>query len=437
MALQSLVDFRAEADSHFSVLEENLNGERNTHLHEVRKSALAALHASDFPTIKHEEWKYTNVKKVVGNSYQLPSTQVNLQTDLSEYLIPNLEAYTVVFVNGQLNNSLSNLVDTAELVIQNLSEAYHNYQKDIDQYFGKLANFNEDTFTALNTAFSKNGIFIKVSKGKVIEKPIQIIHLNDASVSAVYAQPRILVVAEENAQLKVLENTITIGEGESFTNSVAEFVVEKYAHVDHYKIQNDSEVSSQINQIQVYQSDNSYFANTTVSMRGKLIRNNLNIALDGSYCEAYMNGLYMLNDKTHVDNHTVVDHKMPNSYSNELYKGVLDDCSTGVFNGKIFVRQDAQKTNAFQSNKNILLSDEATIDTKPQLEIWADDVKCSHGATTGALDEEPLFYLRSRGIPENQAKSLLMSAFADDILDRIKVEAIRDYTHQLIEERLG
>jgi Fe-S cluster assembly protein SufD len=188
---------------------------------------------------------------------------------------------------------------------------------------------------------------------------------------------------------------------------------------------------------QVSQQTKSVYHNSTITLSGALVRNNLNVSLDGEYCELFMNGLYMLNGTTHVDNHTVADHRLPNSQSHELYKGILDEKSSGVFNGKIFVRQDAQKTNAYQSNKNILLSDTATMNTKPQLEIWADDVKCSHGTTTGALDEEPLFYLMARGISRQKAKSLLMYAFADDVLNKIKIEAVRALTEKIISDRIS
>jgi Fe-S cluster assembly protein SufD len=260
---------------------------------------------------------------------------------------------------------------------------------------------------------------------------------SDTQTSNSFSQPRNLIIAEENSQVSVIENFVTLGEQESLINIVTEIVVEKRAIVNHYKIQGETTSNFHVGTTQVLQKENSNFANTTITMGGGIIRNNLNIEMDGEHIESYMNGLFMLNGKSHVDNHTVVDHQKPNGYSNELYKGILDDNSTGVFNGKIYVREDAQKTNAFQTNNNIILSDKATVDTKPQLEIWADDVKCSHGATVGALDEEPLFYLRSRGIPKDKARGLLMFAFATDLLDRIKIEPLRKHVEELIAERLG
>jgi Fe-S cluster assembly protein SufD len=227
------------------------------------------------------------------------------------------------------------------------------------------------------------------------------------------------------------------GNQPSFTNIVTEIVVQENATVTYTKVQNESDQAYIIGTTQVYQARDSKFSATTVSLSAALIRNNLNIVLDAENCEANLFGLYMLNGSQHVDNHTLVDHAKPRSYSNELYKGIMDGKSTGVFNGKIYVRQDAQKTNAFQSNKNILLSKDASMNTKPQLEIFADDVKCSHGATTGQLDEDMLFYLRSRGIGTNEAKALLMYAFATDIINQIPLEAVRLYVERAIANRLN
>jgi Fe-S cluster assembly protein SufD len=261
--------------------------------------------------------------------------------------------------------------------------------------------------------------------------------LVEATDTNVLAQTRNLIIAETNSKATIIEKYRSIdSQHHTFTNAVTEIFVAPNAHLDHYKVQNEEKNASQINTTQVYQKSDSHFSNTTITLNGSLIRNNLNIALFGSNCEAYMNGLYMPNENMHVDNHTLADHQLPHSYSNELYKGILDGKATGVFNGKIYVRQDAQKTNAFQSNKNILLSETATVNTKPQLEIWADDVKCSHGCTVGAMDEEPLFYLRARGVPFNEARAMLMFAFAEDVLSRIKVEALRTYIERKIQQRL-
>ena len=234
----------------------------------------------------------------------------------------------------------------------------------------------------------------------------------------------------------VVETSVTLGNAESFTSQVMEIVVERDADVEYYKIQNDSTQTSQVSTTLFRQVGKSMIHAVTVSLNGGLVRNNLNIALEAEHGEAHLYGLYFLNGSSHIDNHTVVDHVKPNCQSNQLYKGIIDDKATAVFNGKIFVQQQAQKTNAYQSNKNILLSESASVNAKPQLEIFADDVKCSHGCTIGRLDEEGMFYMRSRGVPEKMARNLLVHAFAMDILDHIKLAPVRQYIDQLIEERL-
>jgi Fe-S cluster assembly protein SufD len=273
-----------------------------------------------------------------------------------------------------------------------------------------------------------------VKKGAVVEHPIYIYNITDARSANILSQPRTLIHVGENAQVQFAETYATLGTCESFTNQVTEVVVEKDARVEYYKIQTDS--GSQVNTTHFRQIGKSIVNTVTVSLSGGIVRNNLNIAMEAEHSESHFYGLYFLKGKTHVDNHTIVDNVKPNCYSNELYKGIIDDDAAAVFNGKIFVQRDAQKTNAYQSNKNILLSDNATVNTKPQLEIFADDVKCSHGCTVGQLDEEGMFYLRSRGVSERIAKSLMVHAFAIDILEHIKPVALRNYVDQIISERL-
>jgi Fe-S cluster assembly protein SufD len=265
---------------------------------------------------------------------------------------------------------------------------------------------------------------------------VYIYNITDARSANILSQPRTLVYVGENAQVQMTETYVTVGMAESFTNQVMEVVVEKDAIVDYYKIQNDVAQSSQVSTTHFRQLGKSVVTAVTISLNGGIVRNNLNMVMESEYSEANLFGLYFLRGNTHVDNHTIVDNRKPHLLSNELYKGIVDDNATAIFNGKIFVQQDAQKINAFQSNKNILLSDNATVNTKPQLEIYADDVKCSHGCTVGQLDEEAMFYLQSRGISEKAAKSLLVHAFAIDILEHIKPEPIRTYVDQIISERL-
>jgi len=420
----------------FQHFETQLNGEKSTAWHQKRKEALSQLKSLVYPTLKHEEWKYTNVAKVLANEYAFNAPSDLSKEEIDKFSLKELDAHKLVFVNGEFKAQFSNFSNEQGIHIMSLKDGYKNHPDLVEAHFSEYASIADEPFTALSTAFAFNGVFILAEKSAVAQKPVFILNVTDTSDYPVIAQPRNLVIAQENAQITIIEDFVSVGNKPAFLNYVSEFKVEKYAKVDHYKLQNKADDNFYVGTTQVHQSDNSNYNNSVITLGGGLIRNNLNILLDGEHCETFMNGLFMLKDKNHVDNHTMVDHIKPNSYSNELYKGILDGSSTGVFNGKIFVRKYAQKTNAFQENKNILLSENATVDTKPQLEIWADDVKCSHGATTGALDEEPLFYLRSRGIGENKARALLMNAFAADVISRINAEAFKTHIEKLIDERL-
>jgi len=404
----------------------------------IEQNAFNAFNQMGIPTVKHEEWKYTRISSVFNKEYSYPENIPSFsKNDLNAVRLPGHEnSNELVFVNGLYSKELST-IRSAGLTVLSLEEATKNeYREIVLQHLGHSGKYINDGLNALNTAFAAEGVFIHIKKGKIIEHPVYIYNITDARTTKILSQPRTLVYIAENAQLIFAETYSTLGVSESFTNQVTEMVVEKDANVEYYKIQNDAPHSNQVNTTHIRQVGKSLVNTVTVSLNGGIVRNNLNIAMEAEYSESHFYGLYFLKGNTHVDNHTVVDNVKPNCLSNELYKGVIDDEATAVFNGKIFVQRDAQKTNAFQSNKNILLSDTATVNTKPQLEIFADDVKCSHGCTVGQLDEEGLFYMRSRGISEKAAKSLLVHAFAIDILDHIKPEPIREYVDQLISKRL-
>ncbi|HEY8389087.1 MAG TPA: Fe-S cluster assembly protein SufD, partial [Parasegetibacter sp.] len=278
--------------------------------------------------------------------------------------------------------------------------------------------------------------FIHVKRNQVVEHPVYIYNITDTRNSPVLSQPRSLVYVDTHAEISIAETYHTLGTSECIINEVMEIVIEQDANVSYYKIQNDKEHANHINTTHIRQVGKSLVNTVCITLNGGIVRNNLNMLMEASHSESHLYGLYIQRGNTHVDNHTLVDNIVNNCESNELYKGILDDNATGVFNGKIFVRQPAQKTNAFQSNKNILLSDTASVNTKPQLEIFADDVKCSHGCTVGQLDEEGLFYLQARGIPQKKAVSLLLHGFAMDVLEKINLAPIREYADQLISERL-
>ena len=432
--------------SAFDIFHSKLNGRANSSINKIRKSAIKRFELLGFPTTKNEEWKYTNINPILNNELDILTTRISpaptesesiSKSDIQACLFQRSEANTVVFINGRYSKEFSTVISPAnELRIESLAKTMANDPGMIDKYFGKYADFQNNAFTALSTAFAADGAFIYVPEEAVVSYPILLYFITDTRQSNIIAQPRNLFLLGKNSRVSIVESFNTIGSGPGFTNIVTEIMVGKNAAMDYYKIQNDSDTSWHIGTTQVYQAGNSNFTSTTVSLNGDLIRNDLNIKIDGEGCETQLYGLYLLNGKSHVDNHTLVDHAKPNSFSKELYKGILDDRSTGVFNGKVIVRQDAQKTNAFQSNKNILLSNDATINTKPQLEIFANDVKCSHGATTGQIDEEALFYMRSRGIDEGRAKALLIHAFVSEILDKIKIGVLKEYVEKVIGERL-
>ncbi|RYZ30737.1 MAG: Fe-S cluster assembly protein SufD [Chitinophagaceae bacterium] len=406
----------------------------------VEQNAFAAFNKMGIPTVKNEEWKYTRISSAFNKEYAM---SVNEQTisftsnDLDAVRLPGHEAANeLVFVNGIYVASLSTIRSKA-LLIQSLDEATKGEHKSLVlEQLGHSSKYIKDGIHALNTAFVAEGLFVHVKRGQIVEHPVYIYNITDARSANILSQPRSLVYVGENAQVEITETYITVGMSESFTNQVMEFVVEKDAVVGYYKIQNDLPSSNQVNTTHFRQLGKSVVTAVTISLNGGIVRNNLNMVMEAENSESHMYGLYFLKGSTHVDNHTIVDNVKPHLLSNELYKGIVDDNATAIFNGKIFVQPNAQKINAFQSNKNILLSDNATVNTKPQLEIYADDVKCSHGCTVGQLDEEALFYLRSRGVSEKAAKSLLVHAFAIDILEHIKPEPIRTYVDQLISERL-
>lgn len=417
---------------------QSLNGANG--LAAVRKDAFTAFSKMGIPTVKHEEWKYTRISSLFNKEYRFPVSQPAdelPEAALNAIRLPGHEqANELIFVNGFFSAALS-VIRSANLVVLPLEEAASGEYKDIvTQHLGHSSRYLKDGINALNTAFVQGGIFIHVPKGKIPEHPVYIYHISDTAPGPVLAQPRSLVYIAENAQAQLVETYATIGGSDSFTNQVIEAVLEKDARMEYYKIQNDTTNASLVSTTHFRQIGKSYLHTVTVSLNGGIVRNNLNAVLEAERCEAHLYGLYFQGGQSHIDNHTVVDNVKPNCFSNELYKGVMNDSSVGVFNGKIVVRPLAQKTNAYQSNKNVLLSENAGVNTKPQLEIFADDVKCSHGCTIGLLDEEALFYLRSRGISETIARSLLIRAFAADILEHIQPEPIRAYVEQLIAQRL-
>ena len=432
--MQTLLDhFKQDFES----FENALNGEKQTEAHALRKSAFSKLVEQGFPGKKSEEYKFTPLtaaleKNFPDISYVESGSTVDKATIEKHFLVD--DAINLVLIDGRFVPELSSKAEGFELC--SLAEARKKHTEDFNKHFAQYTAKADDPFVAWNTAFATEGIFIKVAKNKAIEKPVMINSFFTDALNHKAGRSRNLIILEQGAQIKLGENYISLGEEKHFTNFVTEVFVGQNARLEFTKVQNENENAYQFTHTQVFQERDSHFTANTITLTGGMIRNNINIALNDENCEAHMYGLYLLKGKTHVDNHTAVDHIKPNSFSNELYKGVLDEKSRGVFNGKIFVRQEAQQTNAFQSNNNILLSENATVNTKPQLEIWADDVKCSHGCTIGQLDEEAIFYLRARAIGEQEAKAMLLYAFANDTLSKITIDPLRDHLNQLLSKRL-
>ena len=343
-------DLKTQLIADFKTAEGRMNGEAKSAVHQVRQQALERFEALGFPTTRHEEWKYSNVKNLVNQAFDFNAKTDFSAADLELMPIPNLEGNILYFINGVYNAELSTIVSPeTELQIMPFAEAVKTKPELLAKYFNQYSDAQVNAFTALNTAFAHNGVFVYVPDNKVVEQPIIIRFINDARTLNVASQPRNLIVVGKRSEVQIAEAFRSIGENATFTNSVTEFVVAEEANVHYYKIQNESDKSYHIGTTSVIQESKSVFTANTVTANGGFVRNNLNIKIDGEYAEANMFGLYIPNGKQHVDNHTVVDHAKPNSNSNELYKGILKDKSTGVFNGKIFVRQDAQKTNAFQT----------------------------------------------------------------------------------------
>lgn len=403
-----------------------------------QQRGLKALESLDFPTTRHEEWKYTNLQRLLKLPFAISPGQELLASERPHWPGQSPEGHQIVLVNGFFRPDLSHIHHPAsELLVLPLCQASTQYPDLIKAHLDRYTRTEEEALTAFNAAFAQDGLFVYVPARSEVREPIFVHQITDSRLHNTFAQPRMLWVFEEGSRAVLVDQLQTLGQNASWNNAVSEIYVGEKAHIQHYKIQNDHPKAHLTQTTEVHQKGQSIYENITISLNGGLLRNNLHIALEGEHIESNMFGLFMLTGQTLVDNHSIADHRQPNSVSNELYKGILDEHSTGVFNGKIYVRPQAQKTNAYQQNRTILLKDTASINTKPQLEIWADDVKCSHGATTGNLDESSLFYLRARGVPEAQARALLIRAFGNEIVEKIKLAPLRQYLEQEIDARLG
>ncbi len=431
------MDLKDKLISSFMAFENRVDVE--SPVHDIRTEAIKNFEAKGFPSKKEEAWKYTSLKGLQKIDFSLfPQKESALEyKNIKKYFLHEIDTYKIVFVDGIYSSFLSETThDGVDICLMSAALTKPMYKPVIDVYFNKIAS-KDESLTTLNTAFSREGAYIYIPKNKMPKKPIEILHFSTGNEASLMLQPRNLIIAEENAEIQVIERHQSLTSNEILTNAVTEIFAAENAIVDYYKVQNDSNTASLVDNTYIDQKSNSVVKVHTFSFGGKLTRNNMNFYQNGEHIDSTMKGVTILGDKQHVDHHTLVHHIQPNCESHQDYKGIYGENSTGVFNGKIIVDKIAQKTNAFQQNNNILISDKATINTKPQLEIFADDVKCSHGCTIGQLDEDALFYLQSRGIPKKEARALLMYAFANNVLESVRIPELKSRINKLIAEKLG
>ncbi len=414
--------------SSFAQLQKELEGKQPPWLQQIRKAAISRFSDLGFPTSRQEEWKYTEVAPIRRTAFKPAAYELNGLTTgrLTGLTFCNLQCPRLVFLNGHYSAGLSSLKGLPKTVqVKSLAGVLEQNPDLVQPHLTQHARYEDHPFVALNTALIQDGALVHVAKGEVIQEPIHLLFLSTAAEEAVAVHPRNLILVDSNSQVTIVESYIGLHQGVYFTNSVTEIVAAENTVVDHYKLHQESKKAFHIATLQVYQDRSSSVRTFNVTLGGVLTRNEVNVVLDLEGAEFNLDGLYLISGTQHVYNHTRLVHAKPHCDSREMYKGILDEKATGVFHGRIVVRPGAQKTDSKQTNNNLLLSDEALINTKPQLEIYANDVKCTHGATIGQLDPDALFYLRSRGIDQTTARSLLIYAFASQVVNRIKVDLVR------------
>ena len=431
------MDLKEKLLSSFMAFEERVDVDSD--LHNIRTEALRNFENKGFPTKKEEAWKYTSLNAVLKSDFSVFPKEENAVnfTDVKKYFLHEIDTYKVVFIDGVFSSFLSSTThDGLDVCLMSSALTKPKYKEVIDTYFNKIAN-TEDSLTSLNTAFASEGAYINIPKNKIVDKPVEIVYLSTGNEAALMVQPRNLIIVGKNAQVQIIERHQSLNSNPVLTNSVTEIFAAERAIVDYYKIQNDVQSANLIDNTYIAQKSDSNASVHTFSFGGNITRNNLNFYHQGEHVESTLKGITIISDKQHVDHYTLVRHAEPHCESHQNYKGIFDGNSTGVFNGKIFVEKEAQKTDAFQQNNNILLSEKATINAKPQLEIFADDVKCSHGCTIGQLDESAMFYMQSRGIPQKEAKALLMYAFSNEVIESIRIPELKNRITKIIATKLG
>jgi len=431
------MELKEKLISSFMAFEEKVDV--TAQLHDIRTSAIKNFENKGFPTKKEEAWKYTSLNTVLKNDFSVfPKRENAIEfKDVKKFFLHEIDTYKLVFIDGKFSSFMSSTThEGIDVCLLSSVLTKPKYKMVLDTYFNQIAS-KEESLTTLNTAFAQEGAYINIPKSKVADKPIEIIHFSTGVESALMVQPRNLIIVGENAHVQIIERHQSLNSNPVLTNSVTEIFAQKRAIVDYYKIQNDEQTANLIDNTYISQKQESRVAVHTFSFGGNITRNNLNFYHFGERIDSTLKGITIIGDKQHVDHYTLVNHATPNCESHQNYKTILGGSSTGVFNGKIFVEKEAQKTDAFQQNNNILLSDKATINAKPQLEIFADDVKCSHGCTIGQLDESAMFYMQQRGIPKKEAKALLLYAFSNEVIESIKIPELKQRITKIIAMKLG
>jgi Fe-S cluster assembly protein SufD len=441
-----IVKEKSAYEAVFNAFQERASASDPAWLNRLRESAMSRFEESGFPTTADEEWKYTNVSAIAKSNFvpaieSAKSASVLDAARLEPFLYEEARASRLVFVNGIYSEELSSLDGLPEGVIAvDLSYALKGEHSEVvREQLARSADYHENAFTALNTAFISGGAFLFIPKGTRVEAPVHLLFLSASQdgAEARLSFPRVLVVAAEGSEATVIESYASVeDDAVYFTNAVVEIVLAANARLEYYKVQRESQQAFHVATTNAELGRSSSFNSTAITMGAALARHDIRISLDAEGAECWVDGLYVVGTGQHADTHSVIDHRQPHCTSHQLYKGILDGKSRAVFNGKVFVREGAQKTDAMQTNRNLLLSDEARVDTKPQLEIFADDVKCAHGATVGQLEEEELFYLVSRGLRPELARNLLTYGFAEEVISKINVESIRTQLDEAVLNRL-
>ena len=402
----------------------------------VRSSAMERFEQLGFPTVHDEDWKYTNLAPLAKQSFVPASRPEKFSLDVSGFVYPETAAAHLVVVNGFLSEELSSKAGLDNVVAIDLLTAVSDarYNKVARAYLARNAGYHNNGLAALNTAFVQSGLFLLIPKSVKVETPIQITFLTEGEGASF---PRLLVVAEEHSSATVIERFVSTGEQQYYTNAVAEIIVKEGARLEHYRVQQESDKAFHTSLTSAELGRSSSYDTTSINLGGQLARHDISVVMDNEGAECWVDGLYLAGADQHTDTHSVIDHQQPHCKSHQLYKGILDGNARAVFNGKIFVRKGAQKTDALQTNKNLLLSPQARVDTKPQLEIYADDVKCAHGAAVGQIDQDELFYLLARGINPELARSLLTYGFAEEVIEKIKVDSIKSQLDEIVLRQLN